>query len=303
MVQRAGSRPVPLVPVRDSSFRAAVVGCPISHSRSPGLHLAAYEFLGVTGEYAAVDVQPQDLERFLGTFRQDPAWRGLSVTMPHKRAVLEFVDETHGHAAILGAVNTVLAVRTPEQPVKLLGYNTDVQGIISAMQSAGYGGSGHAAVLGGGGTAAAAVAALAALEVNEVTTVVRNPDKAASLANVAESLKVGLSVKTFEGILGTIGTSTAVISALPPHVADTTAQQLQESGQSLSGKILLDVAYDPWPSALAATWESLGGLAVSGLDMLIFQAAEQVLLFTGSSRSQLPGVINAMYGAAGLPQR
>lgn len=292
-----------LAPLDGHPFRAAVIGHPISHSRSPDLHRAAYSFLAAIGEYEAADVDPVDLYAFLQQFRAHPAWRGLSVTMPHKRAVAPFLDEIHEPARTLGAVNTVLAVRSSRAEVRLEGYNTDVQGIVSALRFAGYAGIGGAAVLGGGGTAAAALAALATMHVRSATLIIRNPDKAAPLKRVADALGIVLSLSTFGGALEAIAGATATISALPPRAADPVADDLKHARPGLSGKVLLDVAYDPWPSALASVWETQGGLTVSGLDMLVYQAAEQALLFTGEPRSRLPGVINAMCEAIGAPQR
>ncbi len=284
-------------------FRAAVIGHPISHSRSPDLHRAAYSFLAALGKYEAVDLEPGELEAFLHQFRADLAWRGLSVTMPHKRAVVAFLDQVHEPALTLGAVNTVMAIRTSGQPVRLEGYNTDVQGIVSALRFAGYDGIGDVAVLGGGGTAAAALSALAMLRVQSATLIVRRPDQADALMGVAHALGVNLSVSTFDSARTIIAGATATISALPPRAADPVAGQLMRACPDLSGKVLLDVAYDPWPSALASVWEAHGGLTVSGLDMLIYQAAEQALLFTGAPRTVLPDVINAMCEEVGAPKR
>ncbi|GAA1338445.1 shikimate dehydrogenase [Arthrobacter roseus] len=284
-------------------FRAAVIGHPISHSRSPDLHRAAYSYLAALGEYEAVDVEPGELDAFLHQFRTDLAWRGLSVTMPHKRAVVAYLDQIHEPALTLGAVNTVRAVRTSDHPVRLEGYNTDVQGIVSALRFAGYKGAGDAVVLGGGGTAAAALSALAMLHVRSATLIIRNPDKADSLMRVAQALGVNLSVSTFDGALKVIAGATATISALPPRAADSVADHLLHACTDLFGKVLLDVAYDPWPSCLASVWEAQRGVTVSGLDMLVYQAAEQALLFTEAPRALLPGVINAMCGAVGAPRR
>ena len=90
------------------TFRAAVLGHPISHSKSPALHRAAYARLGVDIEYTAIDVTVPDLPAFMETVRGEPGWRGLSVTMPLKTAMVSEVDEVRGVAGILGVVNTVV---------------------------------------------------------------------------------------------------------------------------------------------------------------------------------------------------
>ena len=89
------------------SLRAAVLGHPISHSKSPALHLAAYSQLGIGISYTAIDVTEELLPSLMGQIRDQPGWRGLSVTMPLKTAMLGQVDEVRGVARTLGVVNTV----------------------------------------------------------------------------------------------------------------------------------------------------------------------------------------------------
>ena len=98
-----------------------------------------------------------------------------------------------------------------------------------------------------------------------------------------------------------------VISTLPAHAADEWASQLSGlKGVSATHRpVLLDVAYNPWPSVLASAWEANGGTVVSGLEMLLYQAVEQVLLFTNRtlSEGELLGLVNAMCAAVDLAPR
>src|SRR5687768_11249612 len=97
-------------------LRAAVLGHPISHSKSPALHRAAYAYLGVELSYSAIDVTEAQLPDFMARVRDElgkdevrneGGWRGLSVTMPLKSAMVREVDEIRGVARTLGVVNTV----------------------------------------------------------------------------------------------------------------------------------------------------------------------------------------------------
>ena len=163
-------------------LRAAVLGHPISHSKSPALHRAAYALLGLDIAYSAIDVTEDALPAFMRQVRDqaraDSSWRGLSVTMPLKSAMVAEVDEVRGVARALGVVNTV-AFESDGGPARLVAYNTDVAGIVNALRHAGAASSPTAAVLGGGGTAAAAVAALKELGAYSAELFVRDVSRAA----------------------------------------------------------------------------------------------------------------------------
>ena len=141
--------------------KAAVLGSPVAHSRSPQLHLAAYRALGLDDwTYERIECTADELPTLVGGF--GPEWVGLSVTMPGKFAALQFADERTERAELVGSANTL--VRTDR------GWradNTDIDGVVGALahlhdprDPAPMRGD-RAIVLGSGGTAPAAVAALA----------------------------------------------------------------------------------------------------------------------------------------------
>ncbi|MGC2798838.1 MAG: shikimate dehydrogenase, partial [Mycobacterium sp.] len=139
--------------------KAAVLGSPIAHSRSPQMHLAAYRALGLAGwTYERIECGADELPGVVGGF--GPEWVGVSVTMPGKFAALRFADERTERAELVGSANTLL--RTPD------GWradNTDVDGVAGALGTA----TGAAVVSGSGGTAPAAIVALAELGVTDIT--------------------------------------------------------------------------------------------------------------------------------------
>lgn len=291
-------------------LRAGVIGHPIAHSKSPLLHRAAYAFLGYNCDYTAIDTPAESLDRFLAAVRSDSDWRGVSVTMPHKAASLAYLDEFGPGVAELGVINTVLPVGGPGER-RLVGYNTDVEGIIRALRQAGAGSPRQALILGGGGTASAAVAALAGMGVGRVDICVRSLHKAESLAVLGASLGLSVELHDFVDAPDLCNTSALVISTLPPHGADALAGSLHPGSVSTGGvathpsgpRVLLDVAYDPWPSALAEAWSTRGGVIVPGLEMLLYQAVAQVKLFTAELFQDEAGVINVMCDAVGAPRR
>ncbi|MGV1037547.1 MAG: shikimate dehydrogenase [Candidatus Nanopelagicales bacterium] len=258
--------------------RAAVLGSPITHSLSPILHRAAYAELGLDWQYDAIDVTQDQLARFIESLGSE--WVGLSLTMPLKEAVIPLLDEVSAVAAQTQAVNTVVFENHADGTVTC-GYNTDVAGIAWALVEGGVGSDEAAlagqtvALLGAGATTRSALVALGQLGANSVTVSARRTQAAQALAPVAQHAGVELVVAPWERA-DELLLSDVLVSTLPAHAADRLAIDVpNEPG------ILLDVVYSPWPTDLAKSWQSQGGTAIGGLEMLAGQAAEQVRLMTG----------------------
>ena len=291
-----------------------MLGHPIAHSLSPALHRAAYDFLGEQNlGYDRRDTLPDDLPEIMHGVRHPkgtedaPYIAGLSVTMPLKTAVIQYCDELSETARVTGAVNTVYP-----RGEKVLGDNTDVIGIVNALRHAGLEPEplkDSAAIVGGGATAISALTALHQLGYSRVSVYARSLHKLASVQEAADRLGVQLeqiSLAELPQNLAERGHH-PVVSTLPAHAADEWASQLSglKGASATHQPVLLDVAYNPWPSVLASAWEANGGTVVSGLEMLLYQAVEQVLLFTDRtlSEGELLGLVNAMCEAVGLPLR
>jgi len=281
------------------SRRAAVLGHPISHSKSPALHCAAYAKLGVDIDYSAIDVTVERLPSFMESLRGDDAWCGLSATMPLKSAMVKEVDEVRGAGAHLGVINTVVFEHDAGQ-VRRVGYNTDVAGIVEAVRYAGVVAAPHAAILGGGGTSAAAVAAAQQLGAHHVDVFVRDAGRAGDARAAAAAVGISLAVRPLTEAASAVAGTDLVISTFPPRAADSLAEELAALPGSGAG-VLLDVAYDPWPSRLAEVWQRHGGAVVPGLEMLMYQAAEQIRRFSGCDVDA--AVIDVMCDSVGLPRR
>ncbi|MDQ0756320.1 shikimate dehydrogenase [Arthrobacter sp. B3I4] len=288
------------------TLRAAVLGHPISHSKSPALHRAAYAQLGVDMAYEAIDVTVDRLPAFLAAVRGDERWRGLSVTMPLKAAMAAAVDEVRGVARQLGVVNTVAFENGAGSAARLVGYNTDVAGIVNAVRYAGAAAEPAAVILGGGGTAAAAAAAVKELGAPSAAVFVRDVSRAAEVRAAAAAVGLPLQVLPLKAAAPSVAAADVVISTLPPRAADglaaELAQQLGDPGAAAS-RVLLDAAYDPWPSRIAAVWADAGGTVVPGLEMLLYQAVEQVRHFTRHSGPLPVEVLDVMCDAVGAPRR
>ncbi|MBO9569458.1 MAG: shikimate dehydrogenase [Cellulomonas iranensis] len=256
--------------------RAAVLGHPVAHSLSPVLHAAAYAALGLDGwRYDAVDVTEDALATFLRDL--DPTWAGLSLTMPLKQTVLPLLDHVEPLAEVVGAVNTVL-VHGAGAGRTLTGANTDVHGLVRALGEAGVvDGVRTGAVLGAGATAASTLAALAQLGCTSPRVYVRTQARAGGLLRAAHRMGVEPRLCRLDDAAAEIARADVVVSTLPAHAADGVAAALPASVRGA----LLDVCYDPSPTALGAAWAARGGAVVGGERMLLHQAAEQVRLMTG----------------------
>lgn len=303
-------------PYREAPYlrRAYVLGHPIAHSLSPALHRAAYAYLGEANlEYDRRDTLPDDLPAIMRGVRnpagteEAPYIAGLSVTMPLKTAVIQYCDELSETARVTGAVNTVYP-----RGERVLGDNTDVIGIVNALLHAGLKPNperDEPAVIGGGATAISALTALHKLGYRRASVYARSLHKLGSVQEAADRLGVQLSTVALAEFPAEqkARRHNPVISTLPARAADEWASQLSglKGASATHQPVLLDVAYNPWPSALASAWEASGGAVVSGLEMLLYQAVEQVLLFTDCTLqpAELLGLINAMCEAVGLPSR
>jgi shikimate dehydrogenase len=247
--------------------KAAVLGSPIAHSRSPQLHLAAYRALGLHDwTYERIECGADELPGVVGGL--GPEWVGVSVTKPGKFAALRFADERTERAALVGSANTL--VRTP---AGWRADNTDIDGVAGAVGSA----SGWALVCGSGGTAPAAVVGLARLGVAGVTVVARDREKAERLVELGA--RVGLATRfcglDSGGLADEVSAAEVLVSTIPADVAAAYA------GTFAAIPVLLDAVYDPWPTPLAAAVAAAGGRVIGGLRMLLHQAFAQVEQFTG----------------------
>ncbi|WP_425326088.1 shikimate dehydrogenase [Nocardia otitidiscaviarum] len=250
--------------------RAAVLGSPISHSRSPQLHLAAYRALGLDWTYERVECTAEQLPGFVDGL--GPEWVGLSVTMPGKVAALDYATERTDRAELVGSANTLVRTDT--------GWRadcTDVDGVRGALEGGGVVEVARAVVLGAGGTARPALLALAELGAHTVTIVARDRGRAADTLDLAARLGMSAEVIGFDPeALGFVCSDVdAVVSTVPAAAAATVADAVAQA------PVVLDAIYDPWPTPLADAVARAGHTVVSGLQMLLNQAYGQVEQFTG----------------------
>lgn len=241
--------------------RVAVIGHPVSHSRSPRMHTAAFEALGMAEwSYEAIDVAPERLAEFVAELSQS-GLRGVNVTIPHKAAVVELCDVVSAEAVRAGSVNTLLS-----EPEGIRGESTDGRGLLWAL---GPREEGRALVLGAGGAARAVVPALVDADW-DVAVAARRPQAAAAL---------GVEVEAWppRALPDLVVNATPVGQAGDPEALPFDPALLRP------GMIVADLAYlgDGRPTALCRAAAAAGAEVVDGLEVLVGQGLLAFELFTG----------------------
>ncbi len=266
-----------------------VIGDPVTHSRSPLLHNAAFAACGIDAVYVAFPVRSGqgsaavEAARSLGI-------QGLSVTMPHKDVVAGSVDRRSPAVQALGACNTV--VRDGDV---LTGHNTDGDGFVSSLRAeTGTEVSGlNVVVLGAGGAARAIIDALArggAARVTVVNRTLANAERAAALspAGVVRGACDAHLVSNADLIIN--ATSLGMIGGPAPEAVGLDPAWLRSS------QIVADIVYQPTETPLLLAARRAGAVPVGGLGMLLHQAALQFELWTGSD-APLAAMASALEGA------
>jgi shikimate dehydrogenase len=254
--------------VADRPF-AEVIGNPIAHSKSPLIHRFWLDATGLTGDYRKTQVSADELGAFLAGRRDNPDWRGCNVTVPHKIAVLDHVEDRGGVRATIGAANVVFWAKDGA----LVATNTDAAGFfapIAGLELAGR----PVTVIGAGGAARAILFALSRVAVGPVTILNRSPLKAAALLSTfklkGRTLPLNAAIPPSALV---VNASTLGMTGQPP--LDVDLSHLEEDA------VVYDAVYAPVETPLLAQARTLGLDTVDGLEMLVAQAAVGFELFFG----------------------
>ncbi|MCG3174481.1 MAG: Shikimate dehydrogenase (NADP(+)) [Myxococcota bacterium] len=251
--------------------RLAVIGHPVAHSRSPAMHNAACAALGAPFRMEAIEVEPSGLPEFIRRARVEFA--GVSITSPHKEAVIPLLDAVNPEARSIGAVNCLFHMGG-----LLTGANTDASGFIQACEREGgvrLDGA-RALVIGAGGAARAVVHGLARRGAARVWIANRSPDRARELVAAAGGNHAALwneaedAIEPLDLLVNATTASRQGINPAPPGLFRHVSPRA----------LAMDLTYgrpSPFLGACAA-----GGLGVmDGLPMLLYQAAEAFSFWTG----------------------
>lgn len=231
----------------------AVIGNPIVHSLSPGMHRANFLAQGIQASYELKQVL--DLEQEMNDLKQ---LDGFNVTLPYKQKIIPFLDDVDPMALAIGAVNTVKNVKG-----QLIGYNTDVDGFYESFQSLNVERESSILILGAGGAARAVYFALTKNGYENITIANRTLDKAKDICDNSISLvQAGEQLERYECLINT--TSVGLIEGECPI----------DLKNLNSNHVVMDLIYKPKLTTLLKRAKALNCRYEFGLDMLLIQGAK-----------------------------
>ncbi len=259
-----------------------LIGHPIKQSFSPFIQNVAFEFKNMDYLYLPFDIPPANLKNALsGSVAL--GIRGFNVTIPHKERIIEFLDTLSEEAAMIGAVNTVV-----NDHGKLIGYNTDVTGVIETLMpfKDEITGSIVTVVGAGGGARAVIYALIRHFKPMEINVINRTEERALSLQNYFSTKMKFDAFKNFELFppdnVDVLKSSKLIINTTSvgmfPEINDT----ITELDDSFNNKqIVFDIIYNPPQSRFLKIAEKNGATCFGGVKMFIKQAAKAFELWTG----------------------
>jgi len=254
----------------------AVIGDPIEHTLSPAMHNAAFEHLRLDYVFLAFRVTPDEIEKALQGVRA-LGIRGLNVTMPHKHAVTEFIDEADATVKFLRSANTIL-----NQRGRLRGFNTDGIGAAKALKNSGIDLAGKKVLLLGAGGAAKAIAFTLAKEVDEICILNRDGMKARELANLLEPFgkRVAGDELSPKRIQQELNDSDVLINATSAGMAPNTSESLVKASWLRTDLYVMDLVYNPNETKLIQEARAVGAKVITGVEMLLYQGAASFEIWT-----------------------
>ena len=261
------------------SQRLGIIGHPIGHSISPVFQQAALDSIGFDGAYEPWDVAPGDVGEFVAGLRS-PGTLGINVTVPHKEAVIPFLDEVDEWASSAGAVNTVV-----NREGRLTGHNTDGVGFLRALrEGAGFEPQGQRAlVLGAGGSARGVVYALARAGIAQLFIANRTLERAERLARLAAGSDVDAEAMTLPNARGAAGEVTLIVNCTSMgmvHGPDEAGSPLNATDIP-SSVLVNDLVYNPLETPLLREAVRAGAATLGGIQMLVYQGAASFEMWTG----------------------
>jgi len=261
--------------------RLGIIGYPIGHSISPIFQQAALDALGIDATYEKWEVTPEGVGDFVNGLRAPDTW-GINITLPHKQAVIPFLDEVDEWATAAGAVNTIV-----NHDGRLTGHNTDGPGFLRALLvETGYDPKGtRALILGAGGAARGILLALARGGVDSLVIANRTLDRAETLAKLAVENSVKSDAIPISGsaLLEVAASADLIVNCTSvgmSHGPDEEGTPLT-AAQIPASAIVNDVVYTPLETPFLREAKAAGATALGGLHMLVYQGVLSFQMWTG----------------------
>jgi shikimate dehydrogenase len=255
----------------------AIIGDPVEHSMSPAMQNAAFASLKLDYVFVPFHVRAGDLQKAIEGIRA-LGMRGLGVTIPHKVAVMQYLDEIDPLAEKIGAVNIIV-----NKNGTLKGHNTDGPGFLRALLNADVEPGGKAVAILGAGGAARAIGFVLAERGAKLTILNRTPDKAEELAqrmsrsaNKVEALPLDKS-----NLSKALPKAEIVVNCTSVGMSPHGEETIVDAWMLHAGQVVFDSVYNPMQTLLLKEAEKAGAKTISGVEMLVCQGAVAFELWTG----------------------
>lgn len=256
----------------------ALIGDPVGQSLSPAMHNAAFRALGLNCAYITLRVPKPTLANAIAGVRA-LGIAGLNVTIPHKISIISLLDELDESANLVGAVNTVKNNRG-----KLIGFNTDGEGALRALEEKIGSVKGKEVVLLGAGGAARAIAFSLARAGARLTIANRTVPRAQALASAVEQ-KLSTNVKVASlnraELTKALKNVDVLINATSVGMHPKIDKTLVRANMMRRGLVVYDIVYKPLRTKLLREARRAGGKTIDGLGMLVHQGALAFEIWTG----------------------
>jgi shikimate dehydrogenase len=262
----------------------SIIGYPLSHALSPVIHNAAYVAMGLDAHYDAWNTRPEDVGAAVERMRANDDHLGMNVTVPHKQAVMQYLDAVEETAKAIGAVNTV-----EKRNGRLIGHNTDRSGYIRSLIEAGCPIKGKSVLIVGYGGAERAIAyGLAEAGATSIAICGRRPEGIAeALAQLRATSPFPMSLEAVtedeRDLRKAVLAADIVVNCTPIGMLHSGTEGTSAiPGPMLQpGQWVSDAVYNPLETELLRLARERGAHAVDGLGMLIYQAADAIKIWTG----------------------
>lgn len=268
----------PNIEYRNSDILLGVMGDPIAQSKSPMMHTAALKALGIQGAYVPLHITGEQLGDAVQAIRT-LGFRGVNVTIPHKVAVMAYLDKLDASAMAIGAVNTIV-----NDNGVLTGYNTDGIGYVRSLKAeavADLAGT-RILVIGAGGAARGIVSALLLEQPHSVRIVNRTADKALELAALFQDRGNVYGVG-MDGIAEAVGGADIIINTTSVGMFPHMDHLPLDPGLLREGMVVSDLIYNPLRTRLLLESLERGCRIHGGLGMFVYQGAYALEYWTGQA--------------------
>lgn len=266
-----------------------IIGDPVSHSLSPAMHNAAFRSLSLDNVYIAYKVASSELESAIESLRS-VRMSGFNVTIPHKTAVLQYLDEVDYLSRKAGAVNTVVG-----NDGKFKGYNTDIQGFLQPLVNRRTDFKGLSVLLfGAGGSARAVVTSLSSVNgISKLVIASRNSGRSLELSRLAELSGLPCSASMIEEAKAMAKHFDLIVNATPVGLQSN--ESILDREDIESNSIVYDLVYRPVMTKLLENARNKGARVIYGYEMLIEQGAQAFEIWTGL-KAPIPAMKKALFG-------